>query len=375
MKLKYLAFGTLAAILLVVVDAHPQTLENMRSIGMGGACTAVVEDESVLIYNPAGLAFIEGGGISVPIIIKSDKKFLDFASDEDVRGGKFSTRLSKYSPLLLDGYSGIAVYGKGFGIGTFGTGNGKFILEGEEVGLDAGIFGEGSGRGQLVLGLGLQLINEVLSLGASLKAKGSGGSYAFKPYGELRKLGDVTKMVMENSQIGYGYDIDAGAMLKIGPIYLGASAQDLLERSIKIKDDVGNVMKVIPFSRVVNVGVALKSPNIPGLSALVRDLILAGDIHNVLGEESERTLALGADARILNISDFLHLTARGGFSQTGGSKGHKRYIVGLGLKFLIFRLEAAFETSKDLLVELPEFKLSSLEKTINSYYIGISLSP
>jgi hypothetical protein len=370
-RIKQLVFGALAAVLWMSVEAYPQTFENIRTVGMGGAYTAVADDEAALVYNPAGLAFIKGG-IAISTFVKSDKKFLDFASDEDVRNGKFSTRLSKYSPLLLDGYSAAAVYGTGFGIGAFGAGSGTFILEGEEAGPDAGIFGEGSGKGELVLGMGFQVIENVLALGACFKAKGAGRSHAFKNYGELAKMDDVMNMVVENSQRGYNYDVDAGAMLRIGSVLsIGAFAHDLLQRSVEVKDEEGNVLETIPYERVVNVGAAIKVPDIPGISTLIKELVIAGDMHNVLGKESERTLAVGADAKILNISKSLHLNARAGLSKTGDSK---TYTVGLGLKFLILGLDIALATSKDILVELPEFNLSSLEETVNSYYIGMSIS-
>ena len=64
--------------------AYPVLHRGVRPLGMGGAFTAVADDENALFYNPAGLSALKGLelGLLNPIVEVS-KKSLDLIKDAD----------------------------------------------------------------------------------------------------------------------------------------------------------------------------------------------------------------------------------------------------------------------------------------------------
>ena len=59
----------------------PAFYEGVRPLGMGGAFTAIADDNNAIFYNPAGLNRLETWSFEVPLFIEMSKSNIDLAQD------------------------------------------------------------------------------------------------------------------------------------------------------------------------------------------------------------------------------------------------------------------------------------------------------
>lgn len=92
-----------------LADELPVFYKGIRPLGMGGAFTAVADDENAMFYNPAGLNKIEGfGGIEIlNPYVEVSKNTLDFFKDvQDIADAETDTEQTELAADLLEEWLG-----------------------------------------------------------------------------------------------------------------------------------------------------------------------------------------------------------------------------------------------------------------------------
>jgi len=284
-------------LILLFLAATPASAQNMvtlfdigagvRPLGMGGAFTALADDENALFYNPAGLGFLEG-----------------------LRFGSF------YEPRFGASFGDLALVGRNFGLGLiFFNLGGIDQRDAHDNPVDEGTFNYGSSGTIGATGVKLEDLPFQLGLPKGLAL------------GLTAKLYQVSTLESGN---GSGLALDLGLLwaqqeFQIGSLPLelglGATAENLLSLGVKYKNK-----HVDPWKMNLRLGAAVTA----------RDLTLALDL------ETKGTVHLGAEYLFKGIG--LERFGLGALAlRVGGfTQGGLVLTFGLGIQLKNFHLDYAF---------------------------------
>ncbi len=308
-------FVTFLALLLAaptMAAELPSLFEGVRPLGMGGAFTAVADDENALFYNPAGLNQIEKRRFAVlnPLIDASENGF-DFF--EDVQDTDFDT--TKEVTDLIRQHLGenfhfrAALFPhyvqKNFGIG--GLGQLKTNLEARNLAFpvtNVEAFGVATGQ----VGLAYGLLGERLRIGATARYVSATSIDQSYTAGEIADP-NFEDRVEDDAQDGSGLGFDLGAMYALPlpfDLTVAAVIQNLADT------DLGDAGKI---SQQINFGVATRH-SLPWFDLTgALDWV---DVANEVGIDDDiyKRIHLGVEARLPRI-----LSLRTGLYQGYGSFG------------------------------------------------------
>ena len=308
--------------------------KGIRPLGMGGAFTAVADDENALFYNPAGLNGIEGfggAGILNPYF-ESGNNTLDFILDvSDIADAEDDTEAAALAADILEKYLGEHLHLRtgvfpNFTMHNFGFGIlGQAVFDGEvhnPLGVNTLDVTGGYDIALVVSGAyGFEIGEGSLAIGATGKAV---HRQVLEERYTTRELVEEDGIdLREDLEKGTGIGIDLGAIYS-PPVFLnpafGLTVQNLGDTSL---GDAGKL------KQQVNLGAALQPRIAFGNVLFALDII---DITRNLGADDDfaKRLNLGVEYRLPLI-----LSVRSGFHQGywGG---------GLTLDFDLLRLEYAY---------------------------------
>ncbi len=298
----------------------PLFYKGVRPLGMGGAFTAVADDENAMFYNPAGLNSIKGfGGLAVlNPLVEGGSNTVQFAQDiRDVADAATTTEQTQLAVALLKRWMGEHLHVRSavfpnltvhnFGIGVLG----QATFDGEVHTV--------TGSDTLDVRGGYDL--------AGLASAAYGFSIFGKPFqigmtGKLvnRRLLDrpytANDLVTQNGidfsrdlKRGTGFGVDAGVIytlpLPLNPS-LGATVQNIGDI------DLGDAGKL---KQQLNAGLALR-PTFPfGSLTLALDMV---DVTGNIGSDQDKAKRLhaGAEYRFPRV-----LALRAGFNQGYATAG------------------------------------------------------
>lgn len=317
-----LLLAVLASAAARVASAEPLPLfyQGIRPLGMGGAFTAVADDENAMFYNPAGLNSIKGFGrfeLLNPLVALSTNTW-EFAGDlQDVADAQSDAEQATLAAALLDKWLGEHFHTRAsvfpnvtfhnFGIGVLGQG----VFDGE-VHNPAGSNALRVRGGYDVAGL-------------------VSGAIGFSPAGTILRLGVTGKFVRRelldrsytandlvqqdgidldrDLRDGSGFGVDVGVIfalpLPLNPA-VGVTVQNIGDVGL---GDAGTL------PQQVNAGVALR-PSLPfGTLTLAADML---DVTKELGTDNDtaKRLHMGAELALPAI-----LSLRTGLNQGYFSAG------------------------------------------------------
>ncbi|PLX89928.1 MAG: hypothetical protein C0618_00005, partial [Desulfuromonas sp.] len=303
----------------------PHFYKGVRPLGMGGAFTAVADDENALFYNPAGLNRVESWsmGLINPLVEASDSNVdlyediedtdLDVTAEvtdliRDNLGETFHTRVALFPHVVM----------KNFAIGALAQG--KTNVEFRNA-ANPEINVEAVGSGSAHVGLAHGWMDENLRLGLGLKYIVAGHLQAVYDAGDIASS-TFEDQVDDDTVDDSGFGFDLGAMytlpVKFDPI-VGLTILNVADTDL---GDAGEL------SQQVNIG----------FSATHQwrwlDLTGAVDWMDVLedagtDDDMFKRLHFGLEAKFPKI-----LSLRTGLSQGYGA-------FGLGLDFKLLKLEYA----------------------------------
>lgn len=255
MKRTLLALSLLALGGPALARELPTFFQGVRPLGMGGAFTAVADDENALFYNPAGLDKVKGWGLGVlNPLVEVNKEGVDFykdARDTDLNDTVEVTRLLQdhigdylhARAALFPNY-----YTRYFAMGALGqvTVNAQPNNEAFPE-LDVSAFASGSGH----VAAGYGFFDGVLRIGA-------GAKYVYgKRLEEVYTAADIAaegfedRVRDEDLQTGSGIGFDAGAMLEF-PVVLKPTLAVMVQNIGDV--DLGDAGEL---PQQVNVGASL----------------------------------------------------------------------------------------------------------------------
>lgn len=232
----------------------PTFFEGVRPLGMGGAFTAVADDENALFYNPAGLDKVEEVEIAiVNPMVEGSQSSIDFGQDlMDV-----DTEVTSDVVDLLRDYMGenlsahAAVFPhfvtKHFGLGILGQGRVNAKIDNPAY-PEANVLAQATGSGHL--GLGFGFLNGMVRVGGTVKYVHAS---IFSDVLTAAQIADPNfdQYVEDNMFDGNGVGFDAGvivtAPLPLNPA-IGLTVQNIGDLDLK---DAGEV------PQQVNVGASL----------------------------------------------------------------------------------------------------------------------
>ncbi|MEK6683872.1 MAG: conjugal transfer protein TraF [Nitrospirota bacterium] len=322
----------------VAADELPLFYKGLRPLGMGGAFTAVADDENAMFYNPAGLNQIEGfGGAEVlDPFIEVSKNTLDFIKDlQDVSDANTDAEQTALAADLLDEWLG------------------------EHLHLRAGVFPNLTFHNFGIGVLGQAVVDfEVHNpLGSNtLEARGgydialvASGAYAFTVRENPLRIGATAKIIQrqlsdqtyttrqlveqdgfdptDDLQTGNGFGLDLGAIYSL-PVLLepsfGVSIQNIADTKL---GDAGKL------EQQLNLGAVIHPPVGFGKLLVAVDIV---DATHQLGKDSDlaRRLHAGIEYRLPVV-----LAIRAGLYQ-----GYPSY--GLTADFWFLKLVAAAYTEE-----------------------------
>lgn len=272
----------------LLADELPLFYKGIRPLGMGGAFTAVADDENAMFYNPAGLNSIKGlGGVAVfNPYVEADKNVKPFFNDvKDVAdaSGNEQTRLAsqlledwlgKHLHLRTGLFPNVTMHN--FGVGFLGQAS----FDGEvhnPLGVNTLQLRGGYDLALLVSGAyGINVLNNPLRIGVTGKVIN-------------RRMLDQTYTTRElvqqdgidlgrDLQSGRGVGVDLGAIYSL-PVFLepavGVSLQNIGDVNF---GDAGKL------EQQMNLGAALHPPVGFGKLLVAVDII---DLTNQLGEDHD----------------------------------------------------------------------------------------
>jgi hypothetical protein len=318
---------------------------NAKVMGMGGAYTALANDEMALFYNPAGLAFIDSGAIghvNFEFNYFGDEGMTeidDILSDfEDESTGAINW-VSPNLATLLSGKAGLfntsvgaSYYKQNFAVGghtsVFGTM--RFDDNGQRIVPHINQMGS--------LGLSEKLADNI-AVGITFKAIQKGESFAASYTWQELVSEDAKSNVADSSQliVGRGLGANVGVMAKSGGFSFGLSIQDAWLSELKWEDKDGNEV-IIGRGR----SDALKKPIIRlGIGYAGDHMLIGADLAKP-DDADNQTIHLGVQRTLLAIPflSFLgDITLRGGYL-SGKQQGYdvSSTSVGAIFRFLIFKM-------------------------------------
>ena len=314
---------------LVHAREYPNFFRGIRPLGMGGAFTAVADDENALFYNPAGLSdqslrigifnpLIEVGEDSIELYQDIEDTDLDDAEEvvellRDHMGENQHLRAA-INPYGLWSIAGVGVGVAGIGQTSFDTEIHNPIwpeLETRFI-VDYGLLG----------GAGLKLPITGLQLGVAAKFISRESLFETYTAADIASE-DFDFVVDDDIESGSGVGLDIGLIytlgIPFGDLSCGVVVQNIPEMEMSDAEDI---------LTQVNAGVALK-PDFKVVSAtFALDYM---DIGDNIGEENDLAKRLHFGAEV-NLLDWVAL--RAGFNQ-----GY--LTAGVTLDLWIFRLDVA----------------------------------
>ena len=291
-------------------EETPVFYKGLRPLGMGGAFTAVADDENAIFYNPAGLNKIEGfGGLDlVNPYVELSKYTAEFLIDlRDVEDAETDSEqaalvsdlmerwMGRHFHLRTGAFPNLTVHN--FGIGVLGQGyfDGEVhnFLGSDAVSIRAGYDIAG------VMSLAYGLFDQTIQIGVTGKAIRRKIIDRDYTGADLVNMDGIS---IEDARAGTGIGADAGVIINL-PLPLkpsiGATIQNIGDIDLK---EAGMI------ERQVNVGVALQPDLGIGTLTLAVDMMDAG---KNLGSDKDTAKRLHAGAELkLRI-----LSVRAGISQ------------------------------------------------------------
>lgn len=285
-----LAIGMLLCGTEVFAEEIPLFYKGIRPLGMGGAFTAVADDENAMFYNPAGMNNIEGfGGLELlNPMVEVGNNTVDFYRDlKEVLDADTSNEQTRRSTDLLNKWLGkqfhlrtglfpnLTLHNFGIGLLAQGTFDGEVHnLFGPNALELRGVY---DGALLLSFGYGFKIVNDnALQIGVT-------GKYVYR--GILDELYAANDLVNIDSidfdrdlKKGSGYGFDLGVIYSL-PVFLSPSIGFNLQNVTEVNlGDAGTLPQQL------NVGVALK-PNV-GFGKLVLALDVV-DISRQIGTDDD----------------------------------------------------------------------------------------
>ncbi len=293
--------------------------EGVRPLGMGGAFTAVADDENALFYNPAGLAKVESWGMALANpLIESSESNLEFYEDYDDTDTDSTAEVLN----LLRDYMGQNSHFRGavfphvvmknFAIGILGQGKGNIKIDNPaypELNVEAMVSVSGH------MGYSFSLLEEKLLVGVGAKYMSVGflnQSYTADDIASSTFDDDLEDDLLEGS--GFGFDL--GVMYKLPlPLKPTLGLTVLNVGEVDLADDAGGAVGTLP--QQINAGVSVATEF--GEEGWIEVIGAADymDITNELSEDDDmyKRLHFGVEAKIPVIA------VRAGIYQGYGSFG------------------------------------------------------
>ena len=311
----------------------PLFYEGVRPLGMGGAFTAVADDENAMFYNPAGLNSIKGYGrfeLLNPLVALSTNT-VEFARDiQDVADAQTDAQQATLATDLLQKWLGEHLHARtsvfpnltfhNFGIGVLGQG----VFDGEvhtPTGSNTLQIRGGYDVAGLVSGaMGFSPLGASLQLGATAK---------YVRRGLLDQSYTANDLVQQDGidldrdlKKGSGFGVDAGVILSFPILFnpaVGVTVQNIGDIDL---DDAGTL------EQQINAGLALRPPFPFGSLILALDMV---DVTGNIGSDQDKAKRLhaGAEYRFPRV-----LALRAGLNQ-----GY--YTAGATVDFWILKMAAA----------------------------------
>ncbi|MEW6047331.1 MAG: hypothetical protein AB1609_12755 [Bacillota bacterium] len=251
-----------------------------RPLGMGGAFVGVADDESALFYNPAGLAFLRRSGLT----------------------SLYSTQYEVVS------YGALGLATRGFGLGALylsspgipGVREGSEILSEFSYTNLAGLAGTALRLGPLAIGVR--------------------GKYLA-----------ITSATLENGTLttvnGTGFNADASALLKLGPVRLGVLYENLVQQPIRYTTGTDE-----PWERRLTAGASLK----------LGPILLAAEVESLGTDSSGGSRFYHAGAELNLAPMVLRGGATGPLSKSGPSEQERDLTAGVGLRLGGLQVDYAY---------------------------------
>jgi hypothetical protein len=301
----------------ITAKGLPRLYTGVRPLGMGGAFTAVSDDENALFYNPAGLAknFVVGDmevviPLPVPLIEISENSVDLFSDAQDTDfddTGEVTDLLRKnvgkhqHLRLALFPSVGFQVANVGLQVGALGQAtvdadirNPAFPEAVTDIVIDYG----------LLVGAGMKLPWTGLSAGATLKA------LSRQSLNEVYTATDISDpnfgdRIDDDMKSGAGASIDIGVMYKLPFVPVVDTTAALVVQNIP-EMDMGDAEDI---KTQVNAGVAVEKSFVGFTLIGALDYL---DIGNNIGEDDDwaKRLHLGAEVKLPTI-----LSLRAGLNQ------------------------------------------------------------
>ncbi|MEI7942062.1 MAG: conjugal transfer protein TraF [Candidatus Riflemargulisbacteria bacterium] len=310
---KILILGILASFSIVFSFNTPE-YASAKVMGLGGAYTAIANDEMAMFYNPAGLAYIDSGMVghlNVEGTLTYEDGFTSIMdSIEKIGSGGFST--ANYALYTaLDGKSGSIFYGGGISYFTGGIAIGaytsyksfmKYTLTEFNANID--------NTSILCMGFASKVMDDV-ALGISLKAVRLQALKGSVTYAELASVtSNFDGMNFGSGDFAKSYNLGAniGTMYKTGNFSLGASIENLFTLEAN---------KELASSKIVTNNTAEATKPIVRIGAGFNNgyTLLAADMAN-LTDANNTTYHVGIQQKLVDIPfvEWLGgLTARAGY--------------------------------------------------------------
>jgi hypothetical protein len=309
---KILILGILASFSLVFAFNTPE-YASAKALGLGGAYTAIADDEMAMFYNPAGLAYIDSGMVG-HLNLEGTFTYEDGFSGimDSIKNSSegFSTNnIALY--LALDGKSASMFYGGGISYFTGGLAFGaytsmKSFMKYESLALNANI----DKSTVLCMGYAKEVMDDV-ALGISVKAVRIEALKGQISYEDLRNAtSNFDGMNFGSGEFAKTYNLGAniGTMYKMDNFSLGAS----IENAFTLE-----TTKELSSSSIVTNNTAETPKPILRIGAGFNNgyTLLAADIAN-LTDANNTTYHVGIQQKLVDIPfvEWLGgLTARAGY--------------------------------------------------------------
>ena len=323
-----LVFGTVSVVGANNVELTP------RALGMGGAFTAVANDITTVIYNPAGLTDIGALGVYTSLGTAGLEEFSDMADFVDGLLDE-SGNLENILEFIAEDTTLNSQLLTGVNLGNFVLAiNSYNQLQQTGNTLDSVLQAEG------ILGFGEKFTAPFFNLGAIHYGVNLKMLYTEE---KSYNIGDWERTSL---MTGTGFGVDTGLLIKMTDLFkVGMQVNNIFAPEYEITGQDLNtgdsLEKIITPCRTMRLGAALR---IPLLGAT-----LAADVSNISlgdnGEELEPTIHLGVEKNLL----FNLISLRGGTYQRPDDT--QMYTLGLGLRFLMANVNASFAASENFTEE------------------------
>lgn len=322
--------------LFVEAKQLPVFYQGVRPLGMGGAFTAVADDENAMFYNPAGLNKVEGfGGLQlVPPQVSLSENTIDFARDlQDLESTASDAEQAVLASDLLNKFLGEHLHLRAslfpsftmhnFGLGVLAQG----VFDGEvHNALGANVL-EVDARADLALlgsfALGFNLLGRPLSLGVTGKAVRREKLDQTYSANDLVQTDGIDFDRDKRDGSGIGFDL---GMIYVLPVIMKPSVGVTLQNVGDL--DLGDAGDM---KQQLNAGVAVPLPIPIGLGKAVAAVDVV-DITKAVGTDDDLAKRMHAG---LEYKLPLILTLRGGLHQGYGS-------VGASIDFWLLKLDYAY---------------------------------